>query len=338
MKDDKFLLILLLILGIISLLILKPFITYILFSIMLVVVTYPLYEKVTGKFKSRVVSAIIVIALIIALVIVPAIYIAISIFNETRDMIVWLGSAELSVFQTIDDSVLDYFGVKLNFVDNLQIWIADFSTVIRSYILGNVVNFTKAIANFIGGIVLMFFIMFYLFVDGKSIVQEMKRNIPLHDKYKNHLLNRTYLTIHGLFLGSFLTALIQGFIGAIGFSIFGIPNAMFWGFSIGVFSLLPLLGPPVIYIPAGLVLLLQGDLFNGAGLILYGIFIVSNVDNFVRPRVVNINLKIHPLAVILGVVGGVSLIGFSGIVIGPLVMALFIDVLHTYHLARKKRG
>ena len=337
MKDDRFLLILLALLAFVSFLILKPFLTYVLFSVILTVVAYPLYERIKSKLVFAPLSAIILIILIILIIIVPSIYLTITVFTQTRDIIFSIGAAEFTNLQIIENRLENYFGTDLNFASTIRVWILELSTAIRSFIIGNIITFTRTIVNFLAGIILMFFIMFYLFIDGRRIVEQLKKQFPIEDKYKDHLFNRAYRTVQGLFLGIFLTAVLQGILAAVGYLIFGMPNVILLGFLTGVLSLIPFLGPPVVYIPASLFLLSQGNLFGGLGLILYGFLLLSNIDNFVRPWLVRFRSKVHPLYVILGVVGGVAFLGFAGIVVGPLILSLLQEVLGVYHLTKRRR-
>ncbi|MBI2005528.1 MAG: AI-2E family transporter [Candidatus Aenigmarchaeota archaeon] len=337
MKDDKFLLILLVVLGFVSFLILKPFLTYVLFSIILTVVSYPLYEKIKSTVRFAPLSAIIIILSIIIIIIAPSIYLTITIFTQTRDIITNIGAAEFTGLQNIEDNLERLFGMDFNFATPLRVWILDLSSTTRSFIIGNIITFTRTVVNFLAGTILMLFIMFYLFIDGRRLVDQIKRQLPIEDKHKDYLFTRAYQTIQGLFLGLFLTAVMQGILAGLGYLIFGMSNVILLGFLTGVFSLIPFLGPPVVYIPASLFLLLQGNLFGGLGLLLYGLLLISNVDNFVRPLVVRFRAKVHPLYVILGVIGGVAFLGLSGIVIGPLVLSLFQEVLEVYQLSKKKR-
>lgn len=337
MKENIFLLVLLVALGFASFLILKPFLTYILFSIILTIVSYPLYEKLRSKLTFAPLAAIIVIFQIIIVVIVPSIYLTITIFGQARDIITNIGSVEFTNLQNLENSLERFFGIKFNFAETVRIWIFDLSSTARSLVIDNIITFTRTVVNFLAGIVLMFFIMFYLFVDGRRLVEQVKAQLPIEDKYKDHLFDRAYKTVQGLFLGIFTTAILQGALAGVGYLIFGMPNVILLGFLTGVLALIPFLGPPVVYIPASLYLLSQGNLFGGLGLLLYGFLVISNIDNFFRPWIVRFRVKVHPLYVILGVVGGVVFLGFSGIVVGPLILTLFQEVVDVYNLTKRKR-
>lgn len=337
MKDDSVILILIGLLAFVSFLILKPFLTYILFSIVLTIVSYPLYERIKANIKFAPLAAIIVIILIIVIVIVPSIYLTITVFTQTRDIITNIGAAEFKNLRIIENNLEAFLGTDVNFAEPLRVWILELSSTIRSLVIGNIITFTRTIANFLAGILLMFFIMFYFFIDGRRVIQQVKNYFPIDDKHKDYLFNRAYQTVQGLFLGLFLTAALQGLLAGVGYMVFGMPNVILLGFLTGVLSLIPFLGAPVVYIPASLFLVSQGNLFGGLGLLAYGLLLVSQVDNFFRPWVVRFRAKVHPLYVILGVVGGVGLVGFSGIVIGPLILSLFQEMVEMYQLTKRKR-
>lgn len=336
MRDDKFLLILMAALAFVSFLILKPFLTYVLFSIILTVVAYPLYEKLKTKVRFAPAAAILVIVLIILVVVVPSIYLTITTFVQARDIITNIGTVDFSNLKQLESKLEIAFDTDLNFAETIRVWILDLSSTIRSLVIGNIINFTRTVVNFLAGIALMFFVMFYLFIDGKQLVVQIKKELPIDEKYKDHLFNKTFQTIQGLFLGLFLTAIIQGALAAVGYFLFGVHNIVLLAFLTGIFSLIPFLGAPVIYIPVALYLLFQGNMLGGVGLFLYGAIVISNIDNIVRPRVVRFKSNIHPLNVILGFVGGTVIFGFSGIVIGPLILSLFQEVLDVYSLSRNK--
>jgi len=126
-------------------------------------------------------------------------------------------------------------------------------------------------------------------------------------------------------------ATAQGALGAIGFYIFGIESAIFWGVVMTIFALLPLIGPAIVWIPAASLLLINGIILNsywgmgvGVGLFLYGLFIISTSDNILRMKLVGDKAEVHPLTVLVGIIGGINLFGLTGIFIGPIALSLLI--------------
>jgi predicted PurR-regulated permease PerM len=128
--------------------------------------------------------------------------------------------------------------------------------------------------------------------------------------------------------GSILIAVIQGALGALGFWIFGIESFFIWGMVMAIFALVPFVGTAIIWIPAALYLIAKGTtsgnmtlVWHGVGLLLYGVFIISSADNLLKPKLIGDRAGMHPVVVLLGVLGGLSLFGFAGFLIGPLILA-----------------
>ena len=338
MKDNNILFFIVIGLAIASFLLLKPFLTYVIFSVILTLVSYPFYERVKRKVKIASLAAMLVIVSIILIVIIPLAYFTVTAFTQTRDLITDVGALDYSNLQKIENKIESATGFQLDFAQNVRVWILDFSSTIRFFVINNFVNFTRTIASFIAGTVLMFFIMFYLFIDGKRIISEVKRAFPIEEKYKEYLFKHAYQTVQALFMGSFLTAIIQGIIATIGYMIFGMSSVILLGFLTGFFSLIPFLGCAAIYVPVAILLVAKGNIIGGVGMILYGFLIISSIDNVIRPRLIRLKSRIHPLYVISGVVGGIAFIGFSGIIVGPLIFVLFQEFLEVYNLSRKNRS
>ena len=176
----------------------------------------------------------------------------------------------------------------------------------------------------------MFFVMAYLFQAGQGIFDRVKLLIPLAPNLKDKLIDEIRNVTSAVVYGQVMTAIVQGLLGGLGFLIFGIPNAIFWGFVMVIISFLPLVGSALVWLPAAVFLFLSGEKYQGVGLLLYCIIVVANIDNFVKPRLISGKSNIHPVTVLLGVFGGLKLFGFIGLFVGPLILALLTALLHFY--------
>jgi predicted PurR-regulated permease PerM len=130
-----------------------------------------------------------------------------------------------------------------------------------------------------------------------------------------------------------MTAIIQGLLGALALMIFGVSNWVFWGVIMIIMAFLPLLGTPIIWGPAGIGLIMEGHTGRGIGLLIVGATIVMNVDNFIRPRLVSGRTKVHPVLILIGVLGGLQIFGFIGMLVGPLILALMVALIKFYEEA-----
>lgn len=180
------------------------------------------------------------------------------------------------------------------------------------------------------GVFVMLFIMYYGFKDGLALKQFIAEILPLRERYKDVLFEEMTEVVDAVFIGQIFVSLVQGALGGLGFWAFGIPNPFFWGFVMTILAILPIIGTPVVWVPAGIYMLIIGDTFAGVGILLYGTVIVSTVDNFLKPKVIGDRAQIHPAVVLLGVVGGLALFGFIGFLLGPLVLAIFAVLLRLF--------
>jgi predicted PurR-regulated permease PerM len=130
--------------------------------------------------------------------------------------------------------------------------------------------------------------------------------------------------------GTIIIGLIVGFFSAITLLIFGVDAWLFWGFVIVICSIIPLFGPSLIMIPTAIFKFLDGHIWQGVGILLITFIILVNIDNVIRPRIVGGSAKMHDLLVFFSTLGGISVFGITGFIIGPIIAALFLTVLKIY--------
>ncbi len=190
----------------------------------------------------------------------------------------------------------------------------------------------------------VFFTLFYFLKDGENLLKRLHNYLQLQQKNYIHLLERLKEIVHGIVYGFLLIALIQGIFGALGFFIFGIPSPLFWGVIMAFFALIPAIGTGVIWVPASLILILDGVfqdstslILKGVGLLIYSFIFVGSVDNLLRPKIIGDKAKVHVAIVMLGIFGGILLIGPLGVIIGPLLLSLTVEVMKVYLLGKSKK-
>jgi predicted PurR-regulated permease PerM len=173
----------------------------------------------------------------------------------------------------------------------------------------------------------MFLTTFFLLRDGQLFVKGLVRVSPVKKSYSERFMQEMHLTVKGVILGQVGTAMIQGALVGLLFWALGLSNPFFWGVIAAIVSIVPIFGPFFIYIPAGAYLLLQERYIAGAFMLILGTFIISQIDNIIRPYITSRTANVHPLIPILGVIGGLKLWGFAGFVLGPLALAAFVALI-----------
>jgi predicted PurR-regulated permease PerM len=159
--------------------------------------------------------------------------------------------------------------------------------------------------------------------------------LPMEDKDERLLLEKLTTSTRATLKGTLVIGIIQGGLAGAAFKVAGIPNAVFWGAVMAVLSLVPNIGSALVWLPASVVLMLQGEYIQGTGLLLFCSLVVGSVDNFLRPVLVGKETEVHELMIFLSTLGGLALFGFIGLILGPVIAAVFTALWEMYGIAFK---
>lgn len=184
--------------------------------------------------------------------------------------------------------------------------------------------------NLITNLLLMFFVLYYMLVHGKKTEAFLNNTIPLKKKNLSMLGTETKVMIKANAIGIPLLAIIQGIVGLLGYWIFGIKEFALWGFVTGVCSVIPIVGTAIVWLPLTIFLFATGNTWQGFGLGLYSIIVLSNIDYIARITVLKKIGDVHPLVTIFGVIIGLSMFGFLGLIFGPLLISYFVLLVKIY--------
>lgn len=182
----------------------------------------------------------------------------------------------------------------------------------------------SGISGFVINIAILILTLYFMLTSGRQMEQFFYEIMPFNDTNKHEVLREMNLLVKANALGVPLLALIQGFVAFIGFIIFGVPNPIIFAFLTCFATIVPLLGTGLIWFPLGLYLALSGDWINALGLVAYSLIILTNIDNLIRFALQKKLADTHPLITIFGVIIGLSLFGFMGVIFGPILLAGFL--------------
>lgn len=324
--------------------IIEPMITIFLGSILVTYMFYPLYKRVRKRISNQFVSIILTMLVIVIILLLPFSYIVSEVTrqgfefynslsnNIAKGALFGIGctSADSKICSLINNiEKLSAQGLSTIGLENrLQKLLPHLQEILTNYFI----EIPLAILN--GGFIL--FISFFLFKDGENVIQKIIDWLPIRKKAIKKLMDKLENVTHAVVFGSLFVALAQGFVGIIGFYIFGVPLPIFWGVMMIFSSMIPPVGTAIIWVPASLYMVLTGYLINdyvtlskGIGLFLYGVLIMSTIDNILRIKIMA-KADVHPLIVIAGVVGGVNLFGIIGLFLGPILLPLLITYFETF--------
>ncbi len=309
-----------LIIGILSILVIWPFVSFIVLAGVLTYTLFPIYGFLRNRTGQPSVASALSTLIALLLLVAPSFLLA---QRLAREMSGAFTTFEMSNVQRLGDYLSGVMGNQFDFQEML----ASFFSQLQASIVGIAPDVLGSLTELLLGLFIMFFVMYYAFRDGEAFLNHLKQLLPLDPILREKLFMEVRNVTQGVLYGQVMTAVIQGSVATVGFIIFGIGNWVFWGSIMIVLAFLPVFGTALIWVPAAVDLILQGETFAGIGLLVYGIVIVTNIDNVVRPKLISERSKLHPVLVLVGVLGGLKMVGLSGMLVGPLVLALLVALI-----------
>lgn len=314
-------------------------------AVVLTILFYPVHQRIYTYTKKRAgISALLTMAFILVVVLVPLYILGVLVTNEA--IVLYNSFTQTNVSTT---NLLSYVEVLLAPLSQFGINVTSIQTQLVTLLqnvsthLGNyALDITRATANTFIATLLMLYILFFTLRDGASISTRIMEVLPLGDVKERMLFNRFVAIVHAMFKGTFIIALIQGAIGGILFMVVGIESATLWAFVMALFALIPAVGPAIVWLPVGILLIATGDLWQGIAVLAVGSTLISLIDNLLRPVLVAKGAAMPDVLILLSVLGGLTLFGIAGIIIGPVITAFFLSMWqlfeHDYAKELKKYG
>lgn len=322
------------ILGYLSYQIFQPFLTPIAWAMVFCVVFYPVYAFTLRFIKFKAGASFMTLLLILIVIIGPFSYISYALVNEVSDIVAKTDAdaRKLTAFLS-NERVMNIFR-KIEPYTGLEgpseeVIIENTKKVGQKIVEGlssGFGNVMSVAANF----VIMAFTIFFFLKDGPGFLQKSRNYLPFSEQHRDRLTSQVKDMIVSTIYGGVVVAIVQGILGGIAFAALGIRSPIFWGSAMALMSFVPMLGTAIIWLPASAILLFQGAYAKGIVLILIGIFVISMVDNVLKPLIIGGRTKMPTIIIFFTVLGGIKLFGLLGLVMGPLVFALFLSVFEIF--------
>lgn len=319
----------------------SPFFSPIAWATILVLIFYPLYIRILDLLKGRrTLASLIITALVSITVISPILFFSGILAKEVVDVYHkvanWVQAGELESF--IVQFKAFPFSKYLEKINpgldpsevNIQALILKGLSLLSNSVVTNVTGVAKNLLFFIANFLLMIFTLFFFFRDGEKLYQRILEILPIAQDHKDAAFLRLYETISAVVRGVIATAVIQGFLAGLGFWVLGVPFAVFLGFVTTFFSFLPFGGASLVWIPVTIYLIVGHHLIKALLLLGWGTLVVSLVDNFLKPLIISGRTRIPTLFLFFGILGGIKVYGFLGIILGPVFLAIFIAFVNIY--------
>lgn len=327
---------------ILSYLIIKDFMITILNSIIIVIIFCPIYNWLKNKTKRKYLSSFITVLLIMGLITAPLVLMINGVVQESQDVYTYFkdkyGDTDLNDINCETNLckinkqmklIITEYDLKQKLIDSM----GDIGKAVYNNSFSLIIYIPTKIVQFF----IMIFLIFFLFIDKDKVLLYVKRIIPLNKAQQKKMLTQIKGTVYGVVHGQIIIALIQGLIGGIGLWLFGIPSPMLLGILMAILALLPIVGASFVWIPASLYLIINGIissnnlfLFKGIGLIVYSLLLINTIEFFVKPKVIGDRASLHPAITLLGILGGLSFFGISGLILGPVVLSILVKIIEIY--------
>ena len=312
--------------------VLQPFYGAILWAIVIAVIFAPVQRRLLASMNGRQsLAAAVTVLIIIAIVILPLAMVATSLVQEASSLVAKIQSGEYN-FGSYLQRVLDALPAwATGLIERFNL--TDFSGL-REQLKAGLMKGGQVLApqalnigintfDFLIGFGIMLYLLFFLLCDGRALAERIKEAIPLHSDQKAALFTRFADVLRATVKGGILVAIVQGALGGIAFWFLGIHAALLWAVLMAFLSLIPAVGATLIWLPVAIYFLATGAVWQGIGLILYGVLVIGLVDNVLRPFLVGKETKLPDYVVLISTLGGIEVFGLNGFVIGPLIAAMF---------------
>jgi predicted PurR-regulated permease PerM len=306
-------------------LLLAPFIPVLAWSLAFGIIAHPLHKRIERRIRSPGLAAVLTTAIVTVVLIAPLILVAQTLFDEGLKAYQQFKGGGYDRFRAVIERNATLGPVFRRLERNVDVdrELRNLGGAIGSRMPGVVTGSLRAGA----GVAITIFTLFFFFRDRKAALQVARSLLPLSHAEVDKLFRIVSDTVYATLFGSVVVALVQGAMGGLMFWILGLPAPLLWGFVMAVLATIPVLGAFTIWMPAAVFLMIEGSVAKGMILIAYGALAIGLVDNVLYPFLVGSRMKLHTLPVFFAMVGGIAVFGVTGLVIGPVILALTVGFL-----------
>ncbi len=313
-------------------LVLRPFFSPLVWAAVFAIVFYPIYDFVRRKIRVAWLAALLSAVLVLLAIVGPLSYMLYLLAGELQKISFeqftpeHVGEAYRgSTFQSLLNRALSLIGMDeqqaFSYIMNA---VRSISKQVVQHVSAELANIAGAVVNFF----IMAFLLFFFFKDGRAYLAEFIEFLPFSPGTTDHLTRQVKDVVASTIYGGVAVAVAQGIVGALGFVIVGISSPLLWGLVTAITSFIPFVGAHIVWVPIAIYLLVTGHIAKAIILALFGTVGIGTVDNVVRPLFITGRARMSFLLTFLAVFGGIGAFGLLGIVLGPLVLALFLSVMH----------
>lgn len=317
------------------------FVKPIFWALVLALMFYPMQSWLLGVIRDRPsLDALITALTIVVAVLIPVFLLVMAVAQEAASIVQDLEAGNISpqvAMAWLQERIPPLTGLLTRFgvePDQLREGLSTAAVASGKWIASHALIIGQSTLTFFLQLFVMLYLLFFFIRDGARILQRVRQALPLEDTLALHLGSRFATVARATLKGTFLIGAIQGFIGGVAFWLLDLRAPLLWGAMMAVFSLVPAVGPAIVWLPAAVILIATGAWVKGLILIAIGSMVIGLVDNLLRPVLVGRDVGLPDYVILLSTLGGISMFGVSGVLIGPIIAALFFAVWHSFEKQR----
>ena len=321
--------------------ILAPFLTTMVWAGTIGAISYPLYDKLLARCRGREnLAAVAMTTLVVLALIIPLVGLIFTLARETALAYQYIEGVTSGQSGSFMENILRHPQVS-PLLDRIRPLTGSFNLELDSMLLpalkrglASLLNYSTGIVkNFLGFLVklmLMLITLFFIYRDGRHFLRRFWPVVGIGEKMRATIATTIARVLDAVMYGFLLTCLVQGILGGLGFWVAGLPSPFLFGILMTVCAPIPLIGTAMIWMPGALYLLTQGRILAGVLLMIWSAVAVSGIDNIIRPLFISGRAKLPIPVVVFGVLGGLLAFGLTGVVAGPVIVALFLVFFESY--------
>lgn len=315
--------------------ILSPFLGTMVWAGAIGVITFPVYDRLLTRCNGReIATAALMTGVVVLAVILPLIGLIFTLSREAALAYQYLENVTASGSNLALSNILNHPAV-IPWLERIRQLTSTLNVDLDAMLLPAVKKGLAAMLNYSTGILKNFFVflfklvlmvitLFFFYKDGARFLERFLLVVTIRDELKKTIIETIKRVLGAVMYGIVLTCLVQGTLGGLGFWVAGLPSPILFGALMAICALIPLIGTALIWLPGALYLLLHGQTIHALLLVVWGVVVVSGIDNIIRPLFISGIAKLHILIIVLGVLGGILAFGITGVVAGPVILALFL--------------
>ncbi len=316
--------------SIVFLLLMAPFFGVIFWAVIIAIVFAPINQYFIHKSKRRNLSALCTLLVCILIVVIPFLFILNSFLDQGIILFEGLQSGRIN-FSTYFEEIKTAFPEiqtifdKLNISDEtIKTKISETAIFISKYVAQHTVLIGQGTIRFVAQIGILLYVAFFMLRDSEQLITYLHLALPLGDEREAQFFAKFSEVTRATIKGSLVIAIIQGFLGGFIFWLLGINGALLWGVVMTLFSLVPMIGAGLVWLPVAIYFFAVGNIFSAVVLVIFGVAVIGLVDNILRPILVGRDTKLPDYLVLLSTLGGFAMFEMNGFIMGPIIAALFI--------------